>query len=1615
MAPGRVLFALIAALGLAACGGVDDDTPSGSLVIPDIEWQLAFEDEFEGDSLDTTKWNIDTGDGCPDLCGWGNNEEQVYSEDNITVAGGILTIQGRQEADGTYTSGRVNTKGKFDFRYGKVEVSARLPAGQGAWPAIWMLHSDPTIYGPWPLSGEIDIVEGFNLGVDGNTATQSTAHYGLATPPYDGTSSKYDTGVSPDMGFRVYTLEWERDKLRFFVDGQHFQTQNAQNWYTYFPEGADGFYDEFGPYDIGSRDAPFDQLFHLIMNFAIGGNPVGAPDPGAFPQSFEIDYVRVYECANANPETGRGCGTADPDVVPLKDNDGGPLEDRETAQPYLEALALYIDGPETIEITVGDETSTNMLQVDGFTGEGATVINDPAFTDPDDPENTVWRVAVSGGVANAYLASQDLTEDPILDTGFDFSGNRLGGIGEEPVGEVVFDMWVEQIDMDTKLLIKLDSGFPNLGEMVIPSSELAIGEWKTYSIKFDMLLENPGFVDQGGEGVDLENVLNPFVIEVQDGAAEVYLDNISVTNACKVVGGCGADPRTKGLPDVVVYDDAVNTDVWGRGIVGSDSGTGYVDYSDGTDPANKVNWREIDADEEERGRVIEVTFNDSDAFGVWFIGSTGTNLAAYNAGSVQFDVKVVDYGDNTVGMTFKIDCFFPCGSGDEPLGFIADGEWETVTYPVSRLLDAAAPPATGLDLTTVNTGIVLFPTTQAGGITFLVDNIRWISEGGEAPLAQIDLPVTFDDPLVDYTLTDFGGASSVVVEDPANAANNVAATTKNEGSQTFAGTTIGGSAGFANPIPFTAEETSMNVDVRVPVANIPVRLKVETADCPTDASDPSCFAELDAFPMTADAWETLTWDFSLAGIDTSKTYTKATIFFDFGTEGDDSVYYWDNVVCDRPAESSESCKLAPTPPPEIGLANGGFETGDFTGWTINAGDNTVGAPGAGARSGAFAAQLTQTGGGGVPEIRQTFAANPGDEINLSAWMLTEAALPEGASFGLVKIVFQDSAGNDLLPESASIGVINTDFPGIESQPFLNSASPVDTWVFSEAQGVAPAGTTQVAFLLLNVDFAGGENPIWFDDAQASKATGESELDNGDFETGDFTGWDGTGDNVIGAPFVGAHSGSFAAQLTTTGGGGVAEIGQTIAANPGDEVNLSVWMLTEAPLPVGASFGLAKIVFRDADGNALLPASASIGVINTEFPGIESQPFVNDATPVDTWIFSEAQGIAPAGTVTVSFLLLNVDFAGGENPIWFDTSQATVINGEPPPLAQIDLPVTFDDPLVDYTVIDFGDPVAAATGLGEDPGDAGNTVAITTKPAGAPFWAGTTIGNPGFANPIPFTADSTTMSVDVRVPAAGIPVRLKVETADCPSDGSDVTCFAELDAFPMMADAWETLTWDFSLVGIDTAKTFEKATIFFDFGTDGNDAVYYWDNVRFGGDAPPPGIELANGGFETGDFSGWTVNAGDNTVGAPGAGARSGAFAAQLTQPGGGGVPEIRQTFAASPGDEINLSAWLLTEAALPDGASFGLVKIVFQDAAGVDLIPESASIGVINTEFPGIESQPFLNSASPVDTWVFSQAQGVAPAGTAQVVFLVLNIDFAGGENPIWYDDAQALFVGAGP
>ncbi|MDH3401477.1 MAG: putative glycoside hydrolase, partial [Chromatiales bacterium] len=509
-------------------------------------------------------------------------------------------------------------------------------------------------------------------------------------------------------------------------------------------------------------------------------------------------------------------------------------------------------------------------------------INDPMAADPDDATNTVWHVAISGGPANVYLESQDLADDPLLSTGFNFSGNRNVGPGGDPVGEIVFDMMVNSIDVGTNLWVKLDSGYPNLGQVIIPASEIAVGAWKTYSIKFDMLLANPL---GGGSGVDLANVLNPFVFEVTDGAADVFIDKIRVTNACKVVGACGADLKTKGVPDLLVFDDVVNTATWTAGIGASDSGSGYADYFVGTNPTDKVNWSIITSDEPERGEVIEVTFNDSAAFGVWFVkSSVPVDTNAYNSGAVVFDLKVLDYGSNTTGMTFKIDCDYPCTSGDKSLGVVADGVWETITFPVSRMTSS------GLDLSKVNTGIVIFPTTQAGGITFQLDNIRWVDTTEADPLAQIDLPVTFDDPAVDYSLIDFEGTGTAIVVDPAGGTNNVASTTKGVGAAWYAGTVVGTGSGFANAIPFAVGETTMSVRVYSPAANIPVMLKIENADA-------SAFREVTVFTTVANEWETLVFDYSTVGIDTTVTFVQAIIFFDFSLDvpGDGSTYYWDDL------------------------------------------------------------------------------------------------------------------------------------------------------------------------------------------------------------------------------------------------------------------------------------------------------------------------------------------------------------------------------------------------------------------------------------------------------------------------------------------------------------------------------------------------------------------------------------------------------------------------------------------------------------------------------------------------------------------------------------------------
>jgi beta-glucanase (GH16 family) len=246
-------------------------------VTPSGPWNLVWSDEFDGPDgslVDSSKWSFDVGGH-----GWGNNELEYYTNrlDNAYLQGGNLVIRAQEEAysGSDYTSARLVTKNKGDWLYGRFEIRAKLPRGQGIWPAIWLLPTD-NLYGNWPASGEIDIME--LLGSDPWTI-YGTLHWG---EPHQSNGTRYYLLGRETFAddFHDFALEWDPDEIRWYVDGYHYHT--VTQWFT-----------------SGAKDAfpaPFDQRFHLLLNVAVGGNWPGKPNVNTqFPALMEVDYVRIYQ------------------------------------------------------------------------------------------------------------------------------------------------------------------------------------------------------------------------------------------------------------------------------------------------------------------------------------------------------------------------------------------------------------------------------------------------------------------------------------------------------------------------------------------------------------------------------------------------------------------------------------------------------------------------------------------------------------------------------------------------------------------------------------------------------------------------------------------------------------------------------------------------------------------------------------------------------------------------------------------------------------------------------------------------------------------------------------------------------------------------------------------------------------------------------------------------------------------------------------------------------------------------------------------------------------------------------------------------------------------------
>ncbi|MDR4888382.1 family 16 glycosylhydrolase [Fredinandcohnia sp. QZ13] len=311
-------------------------------------WKLVWSDEFDGNSLDESKWNYVQGGG-----GYGNNELQNYTNrpENIRIDNGNLVVEARKEnyQGNQYTSAMLDTKNKGDWTYGRFEIRAKLPEGKGMWPAIWMMPTSNE-YGGWPVGGEIDIME--LLGHDPGKI-YGTIHYGNPHVHSGGNYTLPDNQKFSD-DFHTFSIEWAPGEIKWFVDGNLYATKN--DWFSKSNNEVVEY-----PYP-----APFDQDFHLRLNLAVGGDWPGNPDvttDWSTPKQMLVDYVRVYSYNGQYPEPG---------PRPGKNLSSGWFWVRETGSHW------YVEGnPKIMKITTQDGSFTNtqtakpsnILLRDPFTNE----------------------------------------------------------------------------------------------------------------------------------------------------------------------------------------------------------------------------------------------------------------------------------------------------------------------------------------------------------------------------------------------------------------------------------------------------------------------------------------------------------------------------------------------------------------------------------------------------------------------------------------------------------------------------------------------------------------------------------------------------------------------------------------------------------------------------------------------------------------------------------------------------------------------------------------------------------------------------------------------------------------------------------------------------------------------------------------------------------------------------------------------------------------------------------------------------------------------------------------------------------------------------------------------
>ncbi len=662
--------------------------------------------------------------------------------------------------------------------------------------------------------------------------------------------------------------------------------------------------------------------------------------------------------------------------------------------------------------------------------------------------------------------------------------------------------------------------------------------------------------------------------------------------------------------------------------------------------------------------------------------------------------------------------------------------------------------------------------------------------------AQVTLPVDFEDTTIDYQIANFGETASAIVVDPTNMANMVFETTKFNNAPDWGGVVIA-NGGLMPAIPFSAAGDKFTIRVWSPDAGITIRLKLE------DFTDQDIFAEVDAISTVANDWETLEFDFSnLAGgvLDYANTYDKLVLFFNYGVTGADAgekTYYCDDIT------------FIPAPPPVLDLPitfenemPNFYDVEDFGGNISSIITDPTDPNNKVMESLREATAMNFAG----TIIGNTGLSNPIPFTETDKRISVRVWSPEAGV--IVRLKVEDADNNAVFGEVDMISNVAQDWETIVFDFNNISGGNIDL-----------ANTYNKVVMFFNFGIPGasaGEQIYYWDDVKFAPLTQADlpitfEDNNVNYDLADFGGntssivVDPTDPNNM---VVQAIKGDMAevSAGTTTGGGGLAN------AIP---FNMNQTKMTVRVWSPNADTPIRMKVEDAADPNIFAEVEMST-IVAGEWETLE---FDFTMTVAGTPDFDLANTY---DKVSIFFNYGTTGADAGEQIYFFDDIMMV-----PSPLAQVDLPITFEDTNTDYNLGDFGNSVSMVV---IDPTDPNNSVVETLKPDNAEPWAGVVAGGAGLANPIPYTDSNKTLSVRVWSPDAGITVRMKVE------DAADSDIFAEVDMPTTVAGEWETLEFDFNnLAGgtLDLTNTYDKIAMFFNFNVTGvGDKTYYFDDIMF---------------------------------------------------------------------------------------------------------------------------------------------------------------------------------------